>query len=195
MAPRGPEHLDGLFGAPPAHRRSLRCDVALQHRSGESCAARRPPPAPRACPARRLPPERLREAARVGVAVRLAVLASARMTAPPTWADIRIVLRGRHKWGGEHEGGDLVGCLGLVGHHAREHLIEHGAQPVDVGALVHRPPRSCSGAMYSGVPTGRPVAASVCVAPGCRRNDASRAMPKSVSSALPFADRAGCSRA
>ena len=49
-------------------------------------------------------------------------------------------------------------CAGAaIGHPPGEQLVEDDAEGVEVGARVAPVPSGCSGAMYSGVPTIRPV--------------------------------------
>ena len=71
---------------------------------------------------------------------------------------------------------------------AREHLVEHAAERVEIAAAVdRRSPAACSGLMYAGVPTIMPI----CVRSPTRSRVAARAlpMPKSATTAWPSCSR------
>ena len=70
---------------------------------------------------------------------------------------------------------------------AREHLVHHAAEGIDVGACIDvGSPIACSGLMYAAVPSAIPTC--VIMSDGGSAGSVPRAMPKSASSACPWGD-------
>ncbi len=53
------------------------------------------------------------------------------------WPDGRVVLAGRQRRLRQHERGDFVRCVRVMGHDPGEHFIQHRAERVDVCALIN----------------------------------------------------------